>query len=108
MHHNTALVHSCTQTHRHIPTQLFLPLRTLLQIRAGLLIQRITSDASRPADLSCLRRDSNGISIVTTRLASRPSAATTAMLVIRDSLPWCNGGHATGIASLGTIHTEKY
>lgn len=71
-------------------------------IWAGILIYRIISNASRPADLSRLRWNSNGISIVTTRLASRPAAAITALLAARDDLPRGNGGRATGIASLRT------
>ena len=91
--------------HRPLPIPPFLPLRTLLQIWAGFLVQRIASNASRPADLSRLRRYLDRIRIVTTWLASRPRAATTAMLVPRDDLPWCDGGHATRVASLRTIHT---
>lgn len=79
-------------------------LRTFFQIWSRSLIDRITSNASRPADLSRLRRDFDGIGVVTTRHACRPRAATTAMLVARNDLPRGNGGHTTSIASLWTIH----
>ena len=84
------------------------PLWTKLQIRTGLLVQRILSNACCPADLSCLRGHLYGIRIVTAGLASRPRAATTAMLVPSNDLPGCDGGHAACIASFGAIDSGTF
>lgn len=90
--------------HRPTSVPCFWSLRTLLQIRPRLLIHRIARDASRPADLRRLRRDLNGVGIVAARLARRPRATATAVLVSRDDLPRRHRSHTAGVASLGTIH----
>ena len=79
-------------------------LRTQFQIWAGFLIDRIARNTSRPADLRRLCRNLDRIGVVTASLAIWPRAATAAVLVARDDLPWCDRGHATGIASLGAIY----